>query len=178
MPQTPARIDPRPARSRRATWSRSLLFRNKGRPPVVIKLPGHLIAADTRGSLHAQALVVGPFTGRCPFTSITSPLRAATNVRAKSLTAFHDGGRPRILRRARSLLKERYVRRTGRRYRDSVVQVHPGLCRDHHAAAWLHRDAAPRTPKRPPKISSGTLRQNCAQKEHRPALQRCRRRRA
>jgi ribosomal protein S18 acetylase RimI-like enzyme len=55
---------------------------------VVIKLPGHLIAADTRGSLHAKALVVGRFTGRCPFTSITSPLRAASKVHTKSLTAF------------------------------------------------------------------------------------------
>jgi ribosomal protein S18 acetylase RimI-like enzyme len=55
---------------------------------VVIKLPGHLVAADTRGSLHAQALVVCPFTGRCLFPSITSPLRAASNVHTKSLTAF------------------------------------------------------------------------------------------
>ena len=56
---------------------------------MVIKLPGRLIAADTRGSLHAQALVVGRFTGCCPFTSsITSPLRAASKVHTQSLTAF------------------------------------------------------------------------------------------
>jgi GNAT superfamily N-acetyltransferase len=57
------------------------LFRNTGRPPAVIP-SGHLIEADTRGSPHAQTLVAGLFT------SFTTPLRAASNVHTKSLTAF------------------------------------------------------------------------------------------